>query len=411
MPRNFPPPKWEMGGHLDRSKANKRNWILVWEDGFCDFSRSWSQETKRSSNAFDSTSPCISTKETNSLHPELFFKMSHEVYNYGEGLMGKVSADNGYKWVYRDPPEHTDRIVPFWQTSIDPQPRTWDAQFKSGIQTISVIAVREGVVQLGSPEKVQEDLNFVTQLQRKFNSLHIDFSVLVTLPQCQNSASSTQVESSERKMRRHVRPENTDDELPERRLERRLSWSGSVNDTRRGCDNAGICSSSSSSKPTSVQVTSHLFPDAKPAVSMMPSMASLQSLLSKLPSVTRSAAKNTPESSTPSFQTPIHTRSLSAHIPSSWAPPRLSCATTPTQWPETATAALDWRDTQSVAANDVGDDRVSRSPSVDQNAGDGGFEADESFMRGSVTDLGDLPTEDTFATYLDDLIHGSKKYL
>ena len=42
--------------------------ILVWEDGFCDFARV--------NNNGGSIAP---------IPPDLFFKMSHEVYNYGEG--------------------------------------------------------------------------------------------------------------------------------------------------------------------------------------------------------------------------------------------------------------------------------------------------------------------------------------
>jgi hypothetical protein len=58
--------------------------------------------------------------------PDLFFKMSHEVYNYGEGLMGKVAADNGLKWVYREPPtpeqesSSSSFLSPWAITSLDP---------------------------------------------------------------------------------------------------------------------------------------------------------------------------------------------------------------------------------------------------------------------------------------------------
>ena len=42
--------------------------ILVWEDGFCDFAR------------VNNNGGSIAL-----IPPDLFFKMSHEVYNYGEG--------------------------------------------------------------------------------------------------------------------------------------------------------------------------------------------------------------------------------------------------------------------------------------------------------------------------------------
>ncbi|XP_057854139.1 uncharacterized protein LOC131064125 isoform X2 [Cryptomeria japonica] len=86
-------------------------------------------------------------------------------------LMGKVAADNSHKWVYKEPPENDINFLSSWHGSLDPHPRTWEAQFKSGIQTIAVVAVREGVIQLGSLHKIVEDLNFVIFLQRKFNYL------------------------------------------------------------------------------------------------------------------------------------------------------------------------------------------------------------------------------------------------
>ncbi|XP_008796468.2 uncharacterized protein LOC103711925 [Phoenix dactylifera] len=158
LPRNFPPPRWDDGqGILDRSTGNKRNWILVWEDGFCDF-----YEGERVGNA----------SGNGSFAPEIFFKMSHEVYNYGEGLMGKVAADNSHKWVFRELHTETDpHFFSSWNASLDAQPKAWELQFNSGIQTIAIVAVKEGVIQLGSLDKVAEDLNLVINIQRKFNYL------------------------------------------------------------------------------------------------------------------------------------------------------------------------------------------------------------------------------------------------
>ncbi|XP_022865944.1 uncharacterized protein LOC111385761 [Olea europaea var. sylvestris] len=158
LPRNYPPPKWDhVGGTLDRSKGNKRNWILVWEDGFCDF-----QECERAGSGYIK----------GSFGADIFFKMSHEVYNYGEGLVGKVAADNGHKWVFGDRLNENDpTFISSWNVSIDPQPRAWEIQFNSGIQTIAIISVREGIIQLGSFDMVAEDLNLVISIQRKFNYL------------------------------------------------------------------------------------------------------------------------------------------------------------------------------------------------------------------------------------------------
>ncbi|KAL4649572.1 hypothetical protein ACB092_01G023400 [Castanea dentata] len=158
LPRNYPPPKWEYGGSaLDRSKGNKRNWILVWEDGFCDFC-----ECERTGSGY------IKGR----FGADVFFKMSHEVYNFGEGLVGKVAADNSHKWVFSDAASDGDpSFISSWNLSIEPQPRAWEFQFNSGIQTIAIISVREGIVQLGSFEKIGEDLNLVISIQRKFSYL------------------------------------------------------------------------------------------------------------------------------------------------------------------------------------------------------------------------------------------------
>ncbi|KAI4316674.1 hypothetical protein L6164_024629 [Bauhinia variegata] len=158
LPRNFPPPRWEFGGNaLGCSKGNKRNWILVWEDGFCDFN-----ECQRASGGY------LNSR----FGADVFFKMSHEVYNYGEGLLGKVASDNSHKWVYRDNPNESEpSYVASWNASIDPQPRAWEIQFNSGIQTIAAIAVREGIVQLGSFNKIAQDVNLVISIQRKFSYL------------------------------------------------------------------------------------------------------------------------------------------------------------------------------------------------------------------------------------------------
>ncbi|CAK9211534.1 unnamed protein product [Sphagnum troendelagicum] len=192
LPRHYPPPKWETeGGVVDRSRSSKRNWILVWEDGFCNFSvcseqSAAVQQQARAAAAAPhgncitssgSTSELLESSLTTSaasevLNPELFFKMSHEVYNYGEGLMGKVAASKCHKWVYRDPLENgISSFLPPWHSSLDPHPRTWEAQFKAGIQTVAVVAVQEGLLQLGSTVKIVEDPNFVDLMQRNFNYL------------------------------------------------------------------------------------------------------------------------------------------------------------------------------------------------------------------------------------------------
>lgn len=61
--------------------------ILVWEDGFCNFAASAAPEV----NSGDCSTPPVygncEFQPYQGLQPELFFKMSHEIYNYGEGYM------------------------------------------------------------------------------------------------------------------------------------------------------------------------------------------------------------------------------------------------------------------------------------------------------------------------------------
>jgi hypothetical protein len=66
--------------------------ILVWEDGFCNFAasaaapeiNSGGSDCPNSSSVYGN---CELIQPYQGLQPELFFKMSHEIYNYGEGYV------------------------------------------------------------------------------------------------------------------------------------------------------------------------------------------------------------------------------------------------------------------------------------------------------------------------------------
>ncbi|XP_018632321.1 protein RICE SALT SENSITIVE 3-like [Nicotiana tomentosiformis] len=180
LPRNYPPPKWDsQGGAYDRSRGNRRNWILVWEDGFCNFAASTAEMNGNNECQGSSTN---NYGEYQGLQPELFFKMSHEIYNYGEGIIGKVAADHSHKWIYKEPNEQEINFLSAWHNSADSHPRTWEAQFRSGIKTIALIAVREGVIQLGAVHKVIEDLSYVVLLRKKFSYIESIPGVLLPHP-------------------------------------------------------------------------------------------------------------------------------------------------------------------------------------------------------------------------------------
>ncbi|KAK7252359.1 hypothetical protein RIF29_36245 [Crotalaria pallida] len=196
LPRNYPPPKWEGQGAYDRSRGNRRNWILVWEDGFCNFAASAAAAAPEINTGDCPNSSvygnCEFHQPYQGLQPELFFKMSHEIYNYGEGLIGKVAADHSHKWIYKEPNDQEINFLSAWHNSADSHPRTWEAQFQSGIKTIALIAVREGVVQLGAVHKVIEDLSYVVLLRKKFS--YIESIPGVLLPHPSSSAYPYKVE-------------------------------------------------------------------------------------------------------------------------------------------------------------------------------------------------------------------------
>ncbi|KAD6119044.1 hypothetical protein E3N88_10315 [Mikania micrantha] len=143
---------------IEPKETSETGKILVWEDGFCDVDE------------------CERARDDGTLKgafgADVFFKLSHEVYNYGEGLVGKIAADNSHRWVFKDGlNEHDPSFISSWNASIDPQPKAWECHFNSGIKTIAIISVKEGIIQLGSFDKILEDLNLVLNIQRKFSYL------------------------------------------------------------------------------------------------------------------------------------------------------------------------------------------------------------------------------------------------
>ncbi|XP_010537031.1 PREDICTED: uncharacterized protein LOC104811873 [Tarenaya hassleriana] len=129
--------------------------MLMWEDGFCR----------------GRTGDCLEDIEGEDPVRRAFSKMSIQLYNYGEGLMGKVASDKCHKWVFKEPSECEPNVSNYWQSSFDALPPEWTDQFESGIQTIAVIQAGHGLLQLGSCKIIQEDLHFVLRMRHTFESL------------------------------------------------------------------------------------------------------------------------------------------------------------------------------------------------------------------------------------------------
>ncbi|KAK3034992.1 hypothetical protein RJ639_033370 [Escallonia herrerae] len=143
------------GGNGCKVGDDNGSLMLMWEDGFCR----------------GRVAECIEEIDGEDPVRKAFSKMSIQLYNYGEGLMGKVASDKCHKWVFKEPSECEANISNYWQSSFDALPPEWTDQFESGIQTIAVIQAGHGLLQLGSCKIIPEDLHFVLRMRHTFESL------------------------------------------------------------------------------------------------------------------------------------------------------------------------------------------------------------------------------------------------
>ncbi|KAA8526815.1 hypothetical protein F0562_008956 [Nyssa sinensis] len=143
------------GGNSCKVGDDNGSLMLMWEDGFCR----------------GRVAECLEEIDGEDPVRKAFSKMSIQLYNYGEGLMGKVASDKCHKWVFKEPSECESNISNYWQSSFDALPPEWTDQFESGIQTIAVIQAGHGLLQLGSCKIIPEDLHFVLRMRHTFESL------------------------------------------------------------------------------------------------------------------------------------------------------------------------------------------------------------------------------------------------
>ncbi|CAL5206911.1 unnamed protein product [Lathyrus oleraceus] len=91
-------------------------------------------------------------------------KMSYHVYSLGEGIVGQVAVNGNHQWIF------ADNLVTCSGPSFK-LAEEWQSQFSAGVRTIVVVAVVPlGVVQLGSLNKVSEDMGLVTHIRSLFLS-------------------------------------------------------------------------------------------------------------------------------------------------------------------------------------------------------------------------------------------------
>ncbi|KAK1324373.1 hypothetical protein QJS10_CPA01g00591 [Acorus calamus] len=129
------------GGNGCKVGDDNGSLMLMWEDGFC----------------LGREGECLEEIDGEDPVRKAFSKMSIQLYNYGEGLMGKVASDKCHKWVFKEPSESEPNISNYWQSSFD--------------ATIAVIQAGHGLLQLGSCKIIPEDLHFVLRMRHTFESL------------------------------------------------------------------------------------------------------------------------------------------------------------------------------------------------------------------------------------------------
>ncbi|KDP26554.1 hypothetical protein JCGZ_17712 [Jatropha curcas] len=92
-------------------------------------------------------------------------KMSYHVYSLGEGIVGQVAVTGKHRWIFAD--KRVTNSISSFEFSDG-----WQSQFSAGIKTIVVVAVVPyGVVQLGSLNKVAENMKLVNHIKDVFLSL------------------------------------------------------------------------------------------------------------------------------------------------------------------------------------------------------------------------------------------------
>lgn len=137
--------------------------VLTWEDAF------YNNHFK-----FDSSESKSFGEELESLHDGhvahdpvglAVAKMSYHVYSLGEGIVGQVAVTGKHRWIFSG--EQEVSYCPPLELCDG-----WQAQFAAGIKTIVVVpVVPHGVVQLGSLNKVDENLQLLSHIRYVFSSL------------------------------------------------------------------------------------------------------------------------------------------------------------------------------------------------------------------------------------------------
>ncbi|XP_059660377.1 transcription factor bHLH155 [Cornus florida] len=134
--------------------------MLTWEDAYYD---SHEQHDSSDNKCFE--------KEVRNFHNGRYShdplglavaKMSYHVHALGEGIVGQVAVTGKHLWIFGD--KHVNNFSSSFEYY-----EGWQTQFSAGIRTVVVVAALPyGVVQLGSLNKITEDLKLVNRIREIF---------------------------------------------------------------------------------------------------------------------------------------------------------------------------------------------------------------------------------------------------
>ncbi|KAJ6770362.1 hypothetical protein OIU79_021083 [Salix purpurea] len=159
------------GGNGCKVGDDNGSLMLMWEDGFCR----------------GRVGDCLEEIDGEDLVRKAFSKMSIQLYNYGEGLMGKVASDKCHKWVFKEPTECEPNISNYWQSSFDALPPEWTDQFD---------------------KIIHEDLHFVLRMRHTFESLGYQSGVYLSqlFSSTRNTSSSSSLPAKQSAIPTHPPP-------------------------------------------------------------------------------------------------------------------------------------------------------------------------------------------------------------
>ncbi|KAK7410729.1 hypothetical protein VNO78_01751 [Psophocarpus tetragonolobus] len=156
--------------------------ILTWEDAYYENSSSCdSSENKSCQNTLEQIGSADFSHDPLGL---AVAKMSYHVYSLGEGIVGQVAVTGKHRWICLD--NQVTSSGPSFEFADG-----WQSQFFAGIRTIVVVAIVPlGVVQLGSLNRVAEDIGVVTCIRSLFFSTE-DYTIGHVPNQVQNSVKNS----------------------------------------------------------------------------------------------------------------------------------------------------------------------------------------------------------------------------